>query len=235
MKKCLVGIAAVLLVLLAACGTPPADPFASPTGAPPVVVRETAVVRETVVVTVRETAVPAPAQPTVAPQPTEKPAPTEKPQPTAVPTVAQPTGVATSAQTVPETQTQGALGLKYQYDGGCDATKTPMEFPACVLQRVQNGELTGEQAVVMIQALGKKYEAPSFEDTKFALPNLQPALFWCPGGVKLPYPPDTARPLSGTKGAKWADTLFVIDRGTGGPERIVESKTTDKCWIVYRR
>lgn len=110
-----------------------------------------------------------------------------------------------------------------------------MEYPACILQRVQVGELTGEQALVMIQQLNAKYQALSFEDVRLTIPNLQSALLWCPAGIQGQYPPDTANPLSGTKGDKWADLLFVIDRGTGGPDRIVQAAPNSKCWMVYRR
>jgi len=122
-------------------------------------------------------------------------------------------------------------GLKYQFDAGCDKTSTPLEYPACILQRVQSGEMTGEQAVVAIQALGQKFSAPSFEGMVLSLPNTQPAVVWCPAGVAY-FPPDTARPLEGTKGAQWANLLFVIDKATGGPDRKIEAKNSP-CWMVY--
>lgn len=154
--------------------------------------------------------------------PTPAPASTEKapvPAPTAVPTAA----VATT----------GPLGMKYQFDAGCAATSSPMDYPACILQRVQAGELSAEQAVVLIQALGAKFAAPSFEGSVLSLPNAQPAIVWCPsGGI---FPPDTARPLEGTKGAQWASNLVVIDAGTGGPDRIIKATGTNPCWMVYRR
>lgn len=133
----------------------------------------------------------------------------------------------------PTAQAAAPTGLKYQYDAGCAQTSTPMEYPACILQRVQAGELTGEQAVVMIQTLGQKFSAPSYEGMTLTFANTQPVLAWCPGGVNH-YPPDTAKPLVGTNGAKWADLLFVVDAGTGGPDRKIEANGSP-CWIVYRR
>ncbi len=124
----------------------------------------------------------------------------------------------------------GPLGMKYQFDAGCAATPNPMDYPACILQRVQSAELTGEQAVVMIQELGARLGAPSFEDALLVLPNMQPAVVWCPAGAS--FPPDTARPLEGTKGAQWASNLVIVMAGTGGPEREITA-IADKCWMVY--
>ncbi len=167
------------------------------------------------------TATPAPSPPTATPVP---PAPTATPPPAAPP----PAEPAASAGYQPE-------GLKYQHDVGCAATSTPMEYPACILQRVQAGELTGEQAVVMIQALAVKYGAHNEEAMTVSFDSRQPVLGWCPGGVSY-YPPDTARPLSGTAGQAWVDTLFVVDRSPEGEPGTKWIEAVDHpCWVVYRR
>lgn len=149
-------------------------------------------------------------------------------------TVSAPTAPVLASTPVPAAPAAptGPLGMKYQYDDGCAATTSPMNYPACVFQRVQAGELTAEQAVVTIQALGQKFGAPSFEGMNLTLPNQQPAIVWCPaGGI---FPPDTARPLEGTSGARWASNLVVIDAGTGGPDRVIKA-TGSACWLVYVR
>ncbi len=150
---------------------------------------------------------------------------------TAPATTAVVTATVTTANPTAQPAPTGPLGMKYQYDAGCAQTSTPMEYPACILQRVQAGELTGEQAVVMIQQLGAKYEAPSFEGMTLTLPNRQAAVVWCPSGASF-YPPDTARPLEGTTGNQWAQNLFVVDAATGGPDREIKAKD-NPCWMAY--
>lgn len=129
------------------------------------------------------------------------------------------------------------LGLKYQHDTSCEAAgkEHELEYPACWLQKVQFGEISGEDAVRAIQALTIKYNTHSEEAMVVEFDNRQPVGAWCPGGTTYK-PPDTARPLEGTKGARWADLLFVVDRspeGEPGTKRI-EAKD-HPCWVFYRR
>ena len=137
--------------------------------------------------------------------------------------------------TLPTATPNAPLGLKYQFDAGCAATDMPMEYPACILQRVQAGELTGEEAYGMIRQLAAKNQALSVEDVRLTIPDLQTALLWCPAGIQGQHPPKTVKPLAGTQGDKWADMLFVLDRGVGGPDRVVQAAPGSKCWMVYRR
>lgn len=234
--KITIGVIVLIAIGMVACAVPQGGNYpTTPTASAPVVqtvvaretvqVQATVMVRETVVV--RETAVP----PTVAPTNASTDEPTRTPEPTAAPP--QPAASGDELTNVPP---GGPFGLKYQHDAGCsDVGDKAMDYPACILQKVQSGEMTGEQAVKMIQQLSVKYQAHNEDKPQHVLPNTQPALFWCPGGVTAPYPPDTARPLEGTKGAKWANLLFVVDRATGGPDRVVNAKSGTKCWMVYRR
>lgn len=180
-------------------------------------------------------------------------APTSTPSPTMVPTLSvaeqvtatvqaltsqqtptsEPTATLTSELTASPTPTYVAEGLKYQYDEGCDKTDQPLGYPACWLQRVQAGEITASLAFAAIESLATQQGVEVMKGKSFSIPSRQAALVWAPEGV-VQHPADTALPLSGTKGAKWEKTLFVIDAATGGSDREVKA-VKGEITLIYLR
>lgn len=128
-------------------------------------------------------------------------------------------------------------GLKYQPvgSGACTSVPNPGEYPSCLFQNVQSGDKNAVQVVQALQALVTTYQTPNFEGVSVTFANTQAVIAWCPAGVQRPYPPDTAKPLSGTIGAQYMDHLFVVDAGTGGASRTITSANpAEKCWVAYR-
>jgi len=166
---------------------------------------------------------------TVAPTDVPKIAATAQLTPTAVPTaMSQPTVTVPAAG-----QFNPTLGLKYVHpmapaNGSCVGLADWDQYPACILQRVQNQELTGPNAVVMIQKLGAAKGAPSFEGTTLSVPDGQAMFVWCPSGATLPS--DVAQPLRGTRGAQWGENVFIAAVSS---QRTIMSKTGDNCWGVF--
>ena len=134
----------------------------------------------------------------------------------------------------PSQPAQPALGIKYQHDAGCLAAGANWgQYPACWVQRLQSGDETDiSKVIVTIQELGRQAKAPSFEGKSLTLSNTQAAILWCSDGGS--YPPDTARPLEGTKADKWKNNLVMIDRATGGADRVIVSSGY-ACYMIYRQ
>lgn len=104
--------------------------------------------------------------------------------------------------------------LDYQDDpaGGCAASSAPMDYPACILQRVQSGELSVTEGIVAIQQLTARFGVPSQDGWTTLQANEHAVTFgWCSGGFARPLPNDTARPLEDTRlESRWWDSVVIV-------------------------
>jgi hypothetical protein len=103
--------------------------------------------------------------------------------------------------------------LDYQDDDadGCAASTHPDDFPACWLQKVQDGYVSPSNAIKAIQQLAARNNIPTFDNwTSLNADPHASMLVWCPAGDGT-FIPDTARPLEDPRLEKrWHNTVGII-------------------------
>ncbi len=131
------------------------------------------------------------------------------------------------------------VGLDYQDDGkecrnmSIDVQKT---WTNCWFQMLQAKVTTPEVAVPAIQQLCAAVKCTSWEAPVVAVPNNLYAGAWCPAGGNRDSIADAANPLGGQPGKEWMNNLFLIEAGTGGPDRVVQSNDPKQpCWVWVRK